>query len=290
MKPTSGSPRYQPLLQALGIAIVVVVGACGGSPSVTRPARPDVVVGATTTIQDSGLLDALVPDFERRTGYRVRTSIGGTNATLTLAAKGDVDVVLVHEPEQELAFMQHGFGKIRLLVMYNDFILVGPAADPAGTKGRPLDQAFRAIASVGATFITRSDGSGTDVAEKSVWSRIGITPGAWYVQTGVGQGQSLIVASERRGYILTDRGTFLGRSGALALDVLVEPSPRVPNIYHVITLDPSRFPRLNAAGGEAWADYLVSPAGQRLIGEFRGATLGAQLFVPAAGQDEARLH
>ena len=276
---------------ALVLAALTALAACSSAPPGTRPERPDVVVGATSTVQDSGLLEALVPDFERRTGYRVRTSIGGTNATLALARTGDVDVVLVHEPAQELAFVQSGFAKRRLLVMYNDFILVGPPSDPAAIKGRPLEDAFRAIAAAGTTFISRSDGSGTDVAEKNVWARIGIRPAApWYIETGVGQGQSLIVASERRGYILTDRGTFFGRRSALSLDVLVEPSPRVPNIYHVITLDAARSPRVNAAGGDAWADYLVSAAGQRLIGEFGQATFGAPLFIPAAGQDEARLH
>ncbi len=265
--------------------------ACGAPGTAARPQRTDVIVGATTTAQDSGLLDALVPDFERRTGYRVRTSIGGTNATLGLAGRGDVDVILVHEPAQEQAFVQSGFTKRRVLVMYNDFILVGPPADPAKIKSRSLDDAFRAISATGATFISRGDRSGTDVAEKNTWARLGIRPAApWYIETGVGQGQSLIVASERKGYILTDRGTFFGRKNTLALDVLVEPLPRLPNIYHVITLDPGRLPKVNAAGGDAWADYLVSAAGQRLIGEFGKATYGAALFFPAAGQDEANLH
>ncbi len=281
---------HRSAIRTILLVFVAATVACGGSATATRPERADLIVGATTTVQDSGLLDALVPDFERRTGYRVRTSIGATNATLALASKGDVDVVLVHEPAQELDFVQSGFAKRRLLVMYNDFILVGPPTDPARIKGRSLDDAFRAIAAVGATFISRSDRSGTDVAEKNTWTRLGIRPAPWYVETGVGQGQSLIIASERRAYILTDRGTFFGRKNTLALDVLVEPSPRLPNIYHVITLDPARLPRVNAAGGDAWAEYLVSSPGQRLIQEFGQATFGVELFFPAAGQDEARLH
>ena len=280
----------------------ILVAGCGGTSSapstagasapaaVPVPGLPDVSIAVTTTFQDSGLLDALIPDFERRTGYRAKVTAQGTGAVLALAAKGDVDALLVHEPRQELAFMATGGGARRDLVMYNDFILVGPPGDPAGTKGRTIEDAFRAIAAVKAPFISRGDRSGTDVAEKAVWARIGVTPGApWYVESGTGQGQSLVVASEKKAYLITDRGTFFGRKASLALGVTVEPQPRLLNVYHVITIDPARFPRTNAAGGTAFARYLLSPEGQDLIGSFGRDRFGTAPFLPAAGKDESTL-
>ena len=252
--------------------------------------RGDVRLGATTTVQDSGLLDALVADFERRTGVRVRATVQGTGAVLDIAKRGDVDVVLVHEPAQELAFMASGFGRRRDLIMYNDFILVGPPSDPAGAKGKTIEDAFRAIAAAQAPFISRGDRSGTDVAERSIWPRAGIAPAPpWYAESGVGQGQSLVVASERKAYILTDRGTFFGSKASLALDVIVEPQPRLLNLYHAIAVDPAKAPNANAAAADAWIAYLLSADGQRLIGDFGRDRFGLALFVPAAGKDEREL-
>ena len=285
------------------LAAALLVAGCGGAAPAPGPARPvaaavppipvrpDVNLGASTTVEDSGLLDALVADFGARTGYRAKVTAQGTGAILGLAGKGDLDAILVHEPRQELAFMGTGSGARRDLVMYNDFILVGPPGDPAGTKGRAIEDAFRAIAAARAPFISRGDRSGTDVAEKAVWSRIGVTPGApWYVESGTGQGQSLVVASEKKAYLITDRGTFFGRKAGLALGVTVEPQPRLLNLYHVITIDPARFPRTNAAGGTAFARYLLSPEGQELIGSFGRDRFGTSLFLPAAGKDESALH
>lgn len=269
----------------LGVLILVAAAACAPAPVV------EVRLGATTTIQDSGLLDVLVGDFERRGGGKVRTTVQGTSAILGVAKRGDVDVVLAHEPALELAFMSEGYGRRRDLVMYNDFVLAGPPSDPAGTHGATIENAFRRIAAAGATFISRGDGSGTDVAEKAVWQRIGVRPAPpWYLESGVGQGQSLVVASERKGYIVTDRGTFLGRRAALALDVLVEPQPRLLNLYHVIAVEPARAPRASARAADTWIQYLVSPDAQRLIGEFGRDRFGRSLFTPAAGQSETDLH
>ncbi len=263
--------------------LLLVLGACA-------PARGDLRLGTTTTVQDSGLLDALVADFEKRSGYDVRATVQGTGATLSSARRGDVDVVLTHEPQQELALMSEGYGRRRELVMYNDFILVGPPADPARVKGKPIDDAFRAIASARAAFISRGDRSGTDVAEKAVWQRAGIAPAApWYVESGVGQGQSLVVASERRAYVVTDRGTFFGRRSTLALEVMVEPQPRLLNLYHVIAIDPAKAPGARAAAADAWTEYLLSEDAQRLIAEFGADRFGVALFVPAAGKKEGDL-
>lgn len=252
-------------------------------------ARSDVRLGATTTIQDSGLLDALAADFERRTGRRVRATVQGTGAVLNIARRGDVDVVFVHEPAQELAFVNEGYGGRRELVMYNDFVLVGPPGDPAGTKGKTIEDAFLAIAGH-ATFISRGDRSGTDVTEKAIWARAGVRlAGPWYVESGVGQGQSLVVASERKAYVLTDRGTFLSRRSALALEVMVVPEPRLLNLYHVIAVSPAKVPAANAEAANAWIGYVTSPEAQRLIGEFGTEHFGDPLFFPAAGKDERDL-
>lgn len=247
-------------------------------------------LGATTTLQDSGLLDALVADFERRTGRKVRASVQGTAAVLGLARKGDVDLVFVHEPAQERELMREGYGDRRELVMYNDFVLVGPTADHAGVRGRPIEDAFRSIAASGATFISRGDRSGTDIAEKSIWAGAGLRPqGPWYLESGVGQGQSLVVASERRAYMVTDRGTFVGLSARLDLAILVEPRPRLLNTYHVLTLDPARVPAADRAAAASFVAYLVSVEGQELIGAFGRERYGAPLFTPAAGRDERSL-
>jgi tungstate transport system substrate-binding protein len=246
--------------------------------------RGDLVVGMGTTIQDSGLLDPLVADFTARSGIRVRTTVQGTGAILDLARRGDVDAALVHEPEQERAFMAEGKGGRRHLVMYNGFILVGPPADPARARGGSIEDAFRAIAAARMTFVSRGDRSGTDVTEKGLWRRAGITPAApWYVESGVGQFGSLQVASERRAYMLVDRGTFFGRRAALQLDVLVEPRPPIANLYHVITVRGAR----NEAAANAFADHLLGADGQRLIEAFGRDRFGTSLFSPAAGRDEA---
>lgn len=267
-------------LRAACVALTLVV-ACG-----TGGGAAEVRLGTTTTIQDSGLLDELVAGFERATGRRVRATVQGTGAILTLARSGSVDVVLVHEPGQERAFVADGFGERRTLVMYNDFVLVGPPADPAGARGKPTLDAFRAIAASRSTFISRGDRSGTDVMERSIWPRAGVTPTApWYVESGVGQAQSLIVASERRGYMLVDRGTLLSQGSRLELEILVEPEPPLRNLYHAIAVVPAKAPGADPEAARALIEYLTSAAAQELIGSFGRERFGAPLFVPAAGRD-----
>src|SRR5207249_9779640 len=197
------------------------------------------------------------------------------------------DVVFVHAPNEELAYMQQGNGDRRLLVMHNDFVLVGPPADPAHVRGKNVFDALRAIAASQATFISRGDKSGTDIFEKNLWKQTGIAPaGSWYVEAATGMGQTLTIASEKRAYTLSDRGTFLARRSQTQLGILVERDPPLINVYHVITVNPAKFPRVNSAGANAFADYLVSPQTQQLIGAFGVATYGQQLFVPDAGKDE----
>ena len=269
----------------------VVLAACAGprgSDAPTTSARADVLLATTTSFQDSGLLDVLVADFQRRTPYRVRATAVGTGAALAIGARGDADVVFVHAPEQELAFMRDGNGERRLFVMHNDFVLVGPPDDPAHLKGRNAVDALREIAVTRSPFISRGDNSGTDIFEKGLWKRAGVEPARpWYVEAATGMGQTLTVASEKRAYTLSDRGTFLARRSQLQLAIAVERDPPLLNLYHVITVNPAKFPKVNVAGASAFADYLVSPETQRLIGTFGIATYGQLLFVPDAGKDEA---
>lgn len=284
------------LAVALAAALAI---ACGGAPTaqatpsaavaietaVPSPDRPELLLATTTSTQDSGLLDVLIPDFERRTGYKVKTTAVGSGAALALGARGDADALLVHAISAELEFMAAGNGERRLLVMHNDFVLAGPPADPAGAKGKPILDALRAIAAARATFISRGDRSGTDVLEKDLFKRAGAaTSGPWYVESGTGMGQSLTVASERRGYILADRATFLARRGALALEIAVEGGAELVNPYHVITVHATRFPRVNRRGADALAEYLVSRGGQKLIGEFGRERFGQPLFFADAGK------
>lgn len=289
-------------MTALVALVLLVATACGGGgttggrpasaagPAATArqeavPDRPELLVATTTSTQDSGLLDILIPDFERRTGYRVKTTAVGTGAALAIGAKGDADVVLVHAISAELAFMAGGNGDRRLLVMHNDFILTGPPSDPAKIKGKPILDGLNAIVATGTPFISRGDKSGTDILEKSLFKQAGITPGApWYIESGTGMGQSLTVASERKAYIITDRATFLARRGQLALEISIEGGAPLLNPYHVITVNTAKFPRVNGKGADAFADYLVSERGQTLIATFGKDTYGQPLFFADAGK------
>ncbi len=291
-------------LRSLVVLAIVVAGACGGGASVGQagssaqpvatpsaiPARPDLLLATTTSTQDSGLLDVLVPDFEKNTGYKVKTTAVGTGAALALGAKGDADVLLVHAPGSELAYMSQGNGDERVLVMHNDFLLVGPANDPASAKGKPIVDALKAVAASRAPFISRGDNSGTDLLEKALFTKAGVTPVApWYVESGTGMGQSLTVASEKKAYIITDRATYLARRSSLALEIMVGGDLDLLNVYHVITVNAAKFPRVNRRGAEAFASYLVSPGAQSLIGAFGKDRFGQALFFGDAGKNEADL-
>jgi len=265
-------------------AVATTQGAPSASPS---PARPDLLLATTTSTQDSGLLDVLIPDFEKKTGYRVKTSAVGTGAALAIGARGDADVVLVHAPSLEQDFMKQGNGDRRLFVMHNDFIVVGPPADPAGITGKGALDALRAIAAAQATFISRGDNSGTDVLEKSLWKQVGITPSKpWYVEAATGMGQTLQIASEKRAYTITDRSTYVARKASLDLGIVVDKDPPLLNYYHVITVSPTKFPKVNSGGANAFADYLVNAETQKLIASFGVDKFGQQLFFPDAGQPD----
>ena len=270
-------------LAALAAALFLIPAAAAPAPKVAT-----VILATTTSTQDSGLLDALLPAFEKETGYAVKTISVGSGQALAMGRRGEADVLLVHSPAEEGKLVEQGHGVNRRPVMHNDFVLVGPKGDPARVRGATSTaEAARKIAAAGALFISRGDDSGTHAREKAIWKAAGLVPDgqAWYQQTGLGMGETLNVASEKGGYALADRGTLRsrGRSAPLALEILVEGEPLLLNAYHVIEVNPARWPRVNAAGARAFADFMVSPATQRLIGRFGLEKFGAPLFTPDAG-------
>ena len=234
----------------------------------------------------------LIPLFQQQTGYQVKTISVGTGAALALGARGEADVVLVHAPASEVQWMQQGYGTERLLVMHNDFLIVGPEGDPAHIKGdsSALD-ALSKIAQAQAPFVSRGDNSGTQQLELSLWQKDGITPKgqSWYVESGSGMGQTLIIADQRDAYTISDRATYLAYTGKIQLPIMVEKDPVLLNVYHVMPVNPDKFPGvpINVAGGKAFAEFMVAPDTQKVIGEFGQAQYGQPLFVPDAGKSEA---
>src|SRR5205807_3280493 len=217
--------------------------------------------------QDSGLLDVLVPRFERQTGYTVKTISVGTGQALSLAARGEADVVLCHAPSLEKRYLTDGTLTHRRLVMYNDFVLVGPAADPAKIAGaKSAVAALGRIAAAGARFVSRGDKSGTHTLELALWAQAGVVPAApWYIESGQGMGATLGLADDRRAYTLTDRATLLAFGKRLALRIMVEGDRRLRNVYSVMETKPANGPRVNAAGGRAFADFMVSRDAQEIV-------------------------
>lgn len=256
-------------------------------------AQPKTIILATTTsTQDSGLLDVLLPIFEKKTGYFVKTIAVGSGQAMAMGEKGEADVLLVHSPAAEKKFVADGFGINRRIIMHNDFVIVGPPGDSAKIKGIKLaSEAFTKIASAQALFLSRSDKSGTHVKERDIWKAAGINPEVekWYQQTGLGMGQTLSVAAEKKGYTLADRGTYLALKKNLGLDILVEGDAILLNIYHVIEVNPAKWPKVNSAGAKAFADFMVSKETQEIIKTFGVDKFGSPLFFPDAGKKEEEL-
>jgi len=254
-------------------------------------ASRNVNLSTTTSTQDSGLLDALVPLFEKQSGYSVKTISVGTGQSLELAAKGDADVSLVHAPSLEKRYVADGKLQNRRLVMYNDFVIVGPKDDSAKiAKLKSAGAALKAIERASAPFISRGDNSGTHNLEKSLWKAAGIQPsGSWYIESGQGMGATLGIAQERNAYTVTDRGTYLALERRVTLPILVEGDRTLLNIYSVLEVNPANGSRVNAVGGKAFADFMVSAQAQRLIKSFGVEKFGQPLFVPVAGKREEDL-
>ena len=271
------------LLWLLGLPLFIYLAACAPTQA---PANLELIVLSTTTTRDTGLLDVLAPDFEKRTGYKVKTIIAGSGEILKLGERGEGDVLLTHSPDAEVAWMAAGNGTSRTLVMHNDFVMVGPSNDPAKVKGLKVSEALQKISAARTPFISRGDQSGTHVKELALWKAAGIEPKgqSWYQETGAGQAQTLNVASEKNAYALADRGTYLALRKNLALEILVEKDNGLLNIYHVMPVNPAKSPKINAAGAKAFVDYLVSADGQALIKNFGVDKYGQALFVPDAGK------
>jgi len=251
----------------------------------------NIIVATTTSTQDSGLLDVLVPLFEKKTGHVIKTISVGTGQALALAAKGEADVTLAHAPSLEKKYVAEGKLLNRRLVMYNDFIIVGPGADPAKVKAAKRSlEALKLIAGSGTRFVSRGDNSGTHNLEKSLWKQAGIEPkGAWYIESGQGMGATLGIANDRNGYTITDRATYLAFQKRLALVILLEGDKPLLNIYSVMEVNPANGPRINTAGGKAFADFMVAPQTQAVIKGFGVEKYGQPLFVPLAGKREEEI-
>jgi tungstate transport system substrate-binding protein len=250
-----------------------------------------IILSTTTSTQDSGLLDVLVPLFEKQTGYSVKTVSVGTGQALALAAKGDADVALVHAPELENKYVAEGKLLNRRLVMYNDFVIIGPKEDPAKIRAaRTAEASLKAIAQTKSSFVSRGDNSGTHVLEKSLWKQAGIEPkGSWYIEAGQGMGATLGIANERNGYAITDRGTYLAYAKRVTLPILVEGDKALLNVYSVMEVNPANGPRINSVGGKAFADFMVAPQTQKVIQSYGVEKFGQPLFVPVAGKKEEEL-
>jgi tungstate transport system substrate-binding protein len=263
-----------------------------GTPVTAAPQQKNIIMATTTSTQDSGLLDVLLPVFEKKTGYFVKTIAVGSGQAMAMGQKGEADVLLVHSPAAEKKFIAEGYGIHRRLVMHNDYIIVGPKADPAGIKGmKSAVEAFKKIAAANAIFMSRGDNSGTNSKEKEIWKAAGIKAEGqkWYQQTGLGMGQTLAVAAEKKAYTLADRGTYLALKKNLGLDILTEGDGILLNIYHVIEVNPEKWPKVNAAGAKAFADFMISKQTQEVIKTFGVEKFGSPLFFPDAGNKEEQL-
>jgi tungstate transport system substrate-binding protein len=244
-------------------------------------------------------MDVLIPIFEQQTGYTVKPIYVGSGAAMTMGQQGNADVLLVHSPAAEVTFMQGDYGIDRRLVMHNDFVIVGPPSDPADIRGMTSAvDALKKIADAKINFYSRGDNSGTDALEKSLWRKIGITVQdnsttnpSWYIEGGTGTGMLdlLRIASEKVGYTIADRSTYLANHNILSLDILVQGDPILLNIYHVIQVNPEKFPNVNAEGAKAFSDFMVAPATQAIIAEYGMDKYGQPLFFADAGKDEAQL-
>lgn len=238
------------------------------------------------------MLDVLVPEFEKQTGYVVKTVSVGTGAALAMGEKGEADVLLVHSPAAELELVEKGFATNRMLVMHNDFLLIGPADDPAEIKGMTSSaEALKKIKDTNSMFISRGDKSGTHNMELSLWKAAGITPavGPNYQEAGQGMGATITIANQKNGYTLTDRGTYLAQMKNVALVPMVEGEKALLNIYHVMTVNPEKWPKVNFEGAKAFADFMVAPATQDIIKTFGVDKYGQPLFFPDAGKNEEDL-
>jgi len=253
--------------------------------------RPEIILATTTSTQDSGLLDLLVPLFEEESGYLVKVIAVGTGQALKMGADGNADVLFVHAPAAEKTLIENGSAVDRRLIMHNDFVIVGPASDPAGIRGvsSPVS-ALSKIATTQSNFVSRGDDSGTHKKELTMWETGGLTPaGDWYLQSGQGMGATLKISSEKEGYTLTDRATYLAQKNVLDLDIMVEGDASLLNVYHTMVVNPEMWPKVNEVGARSWIDFLTRADTQLIIGDFGVEEFGQALFFPDAGNSDKDL-
>ncbi|WP_418790491.1 substrate-binding domain-containing protein [Phosphitispora sp. TUW77] len=278
------------------LMLMVTVAGCTGTNQETpkentgqqpqEPAVKEVILATTTSTTDSGLLDVLKPEFEKKTGYDLTIVSVGSGAAIAMGEKGEADALLVHSPKDEQRIEDAQVAVNRQLVMHNDFIVVGPADDPAGIKGKTVEEAFKAIAEKKALFVSRGDESGTHKKELAIWESAKIAPaGEWYQESGTGMGNTLNIAAEKKGYTLTDRATYLALRENLGLEILVEGDQVLLNIYHVMQVNPEKFDKVNAEGGQAFVQFMVSDETQEIIKTFGTDKFGQPLFFPDAGKE-----
>jgi len=270
-----------PILIVPVLLVALLIAGCGGNKTV---ARTDLILATTTSTQDSGLLDQWVPMFEAENPYNVKVIAVGSGQAMDMGRNGECDVMLVHSPADEQKLVADGFAINRQAVMHNDYIVVGPSSDPAKIKGAASAvDAFNAIANTQSKFISRGDNSGTNTKELSIWKSASISPsGTWYVQSGKGMGDTLRIASEQSAYTLSDRGTYLSLKDQLDLQVLSEGDPALFNNYHVMMVNPDKYPDINLAGAQAFEDFVLSPEAQEFLNTYGVDKYGQQLFYPDA--------
>ncbi len=279
------------ILLAFILSLVMVAAGCAqDEPKDTKktpePANKKVVLATTTSTQDTGLLDELVPMFKDKTGYEISTIAKGTGAALKMGEDGDADVLLTHAPASEKTLVDAKDVINYKLVMHNDFVIVGPASDPAKIKGnKSAADTFQKIADSKAAFVSRGDDSGTHKKEKNVWKDMNFEPkGDWYIEAGAGMADTLRMASEKKAYTLTDRGTYLAQKDKLDLEVLVEGDKILLNIYHVMQVNPEKNDKINGDGAKAFVEFMVDPETQAFIKDFGKDKYGQPLFIPDAGK------
>ncbi|HHV34961.1 MAG TPA: solute-binding protein [Syntrophomonadaceae bacterium] len=280
------------IMLAFILSLVMAVAGCAqeepkDTDKTTEPANKKVVLATTTSTDNTGLLDELEPIFKEKTGYEVSHVAVGTGEALRMGEKGDADVLLTHAPASEQPLVDNKDVINYQLVMHNDFIIVGPASDPAKVKGmESAADSLKKIMDSEATFVSRGDDSGTHKKEKAIWKDLDVEPkGDWYVEAGAGMGDTLRMASEKKAYTLTDRGTYLAQKDKLDLEVLVEGDKILLNIYHVMQVNPEKNDKINADGAKAFVEFLISPETQKIIEDFGKDKYGEPLFIPDAGKE-----
>ena len=270
-----------PLLRLAATAAALLL--CS-TPVPAQQRRGEIILATTTSTQDTGLLDSLLPMFQRETGIEVKPIAVGTGAALEMARRGDADAVLVHAPEAERTYVESGDLIDGRLIMHNDFLVLGPTSDSAHVRGqRDAAAAMKAIAAAG-SFVSRGDGSGTEKKELALWKAAGVSPASirQREETGQGMGATLLIAEARRTYTLTDRGTYLAFKDRLTLVPLVEGDPRLRNIYHAYVVNPGKHPTVHRSEAARFVRFLTEPKVQEWIGQFGRAKFGQALFVPDA--------